>query len=273
MPIPQTLEKLDDIPETFRDSYKEVDGKYVLATVPGFKAQSDFEKVNEALRKEREDHKGTKTKYSVFGDKTPDDILAQLDRIDELEAAAKGKLNEEQISELVEKRLKPKLAPIERELGTYKTKLAEAESKIGEYTAKERQRAITDAVREAIGKSDGFQSAAVEDALLLAERVLEIDESGAVVTRDGVGVTPGVAPGVWLTEIQTKRPHWWGPTQGGGARGGTGSGVSGGKNPFSAEHWNLTEQGRLIQANRANAEQLAKAAGTKIGGGKPAPKK
>jgi hypothetical protein len=79
---------------------------------------------------------------------------------------------------------------------------------------------------------------------------------------------------VWLTEMQAKRPHWWGTTSGGGSRGNNGSGgPPSGNNPFSREHWNMTEQGKLIRTNRVRAEQLAKSAGTKIGGGMPALKK
>lgn len=133
---------------------------------------------------------------------------------------------------------------------------------------------IADAVRSAVGKSKGFQSSAVEDAITLAERVLEIDDSGNVVTKDGVGVTPGVGADVWLTEIQSKRPHWWGETIGGGASGNRGGASGyGGNNPWSHDHWNLTEQGRILTTDRKKAEQLAKSAGTSIGGKRPAPKK
>jgi hypothetical protein len=39
------------------------------------------------------------------------------------------------------------------------------------------------------------------------------------------------------------------------------------KNPFSKEHYNMTEQGRMIKEDRAKAEKFAKAAGAKL----PAP--
>ena len=35
----------------------------------------------------------------------------------------------------------------------------------------------------------------------------------------------------------------------------------------------MTEQGKLLKEDRPKAEQLARIAGTKIGGGRPAPKK
>jgi hypothetical protein len=113
----------------------------------------------------------------------------------------------------------------------------------------------------------------LEDALEVAGRMFEVDEDGKVVTKDEVGVTPGIDAVVWLTEMQNKRPHWWGTTSGGGSRGNNGNnGTTTGNNPFTREHWNMTEQGKLVKTNRARAEQLARSAGTTIGGGMPARK-
>jgi hypothetical protein len=106
--------------------------------------------------------------------------------------------------------------------------------------------------------------------LLLSDRVFEVEEgTNRVVTKDNVGVTPGIDPSVWFTDIQKTRPHWWGPSQGGGAGGNRGGAGDTSVNPFSHANWNLTEQGRLVQADRAKADQLAKAAGTTVGGPRP----
>ena len=91
--------------------------------------------------------------------------------------------------------------------------------------------------------------------------------------KEGLQSSQGLGPKDWLADIQKTRPHWWPESEGGGAggnRSGTGSFAN---NPFSLEHWNLTEQGKITVSDHARAEQLAKAAGTTIGGGKPAPKK
>jgi hypothetical protein len=108
----------------------------------------------------------------------------------------------------------------------------------------------------------------MDDVLMLGERVFEVTDDGAVVTRDGVGVTPGIAADIWLSEMQDKRPHWWPASTGGGANGGSGNNNFA-KNPFSREHWNLTEQGQAIRTDRAKADRMAQAAGTKIGAGLP----
>lgn len=271
MKLKSVYENQEDIPEGYADLFTEKSGKWIFTGVEGIKTQADVDTLSTALAKERKDHKATKDKLATFGDLDPEEVHTKLDRIAELEAAAGGKIDEAKINEIVEGRVKTKLAPIERELKKAKDELAEREAKITEFTQKERNRMISDVVTKAARESK-VRPEAIEDALMLAERVMDIDEAGNVVTKDGVGVTPGIDPATWLTEIQDKRAHWWPESSGAGALGNKGN-LNGGTNPFTAEHWNMTEQGRIFKENRARAEQLAKSAGTTIGGQKPAAKK
>ena len=271
MPIKAIVPTLDEVEEPFRSLYTERNGQFEITGIEGMRTQADVDRIQSGLIKERNDHKTLKERWAPLASHDPADILAKLDRYPELEQAAKGKLDENQIEEIVGKRLNSKIAPIERERDQLKVQLTEREHTIQQYEARERQRTIFDKVREA-GVSAKILPEAMEDALLLAERVFEVAEDGRVVTRDNVGVTPGIEASVWLTEMQSKRPHWWGPSSGGGARGSSGAG-GGNANPWSAEHWNLTEQGKIYTANPTKAEQMAKSAGTTIGGRKPEAKK
>jgi hypothetical protein len=272
MAIKAIIDKLEDVEEAFRPLYKEKNGKWEIE-VEGMKTQGDVDRLQTALTKERGDHKETKKKFDVFGDKKPDEVLAMLDRIPELELAAAGKLDDTKINELVEKRIGAKTGPLERKIKTLEQQTVEKDGKITEFTQREATRTIHDSIRDAVGKSSGFQGAALEDALLFGERHLSINEEGKVVTKDGVGVTPGIDSSVWLSEMQQRKPHWWGDTKGGGASGNKGGNANGGANPFARETWNMTEQGQLLKNNPVRAEQLAKSAGTTIGGGMPPPKK
>lgn len=268
MRLKAVVDSLDEVDEKYHDLYIERNGRFEIQ-VEGMKTPADVERVMISLTKEREEHKKTKEKLQAFGGLDPEEVLQKLDRFEELEAAAAGKIDDSKLNEIVEARLRSKLAPVERERAKLLEENQSLQSKVEQYQAKERQRTIHDAVRQAAMKVKVVDTA-IEDALLLAERVFEIDDSGAIVTKDGVGVTPGVAPEVWFTDMQHRRPHWWGPSQGLNSRGNNGSG--GGNNPWTAEHWNLTEQGRIVRENRTKAEQMAKAAGTRIGGPKPAAK-
>ena len=271
MALHAVVDNLDNVDAQYHDLYTEKDGKFYFTEVIGLKPQADFDRVHSGLTKERNDHKETKGKLNAFAALgNADEVLAKLDRIPELELAASGKLDEPAIEKLVTTRLATRLAPVERERDQLKTQLAEKDAVIVGFQGKERTRTITETLREA-AKKVGLLDTAFEDAALLGERVFEISEDGRVTAKEGMGCTPGVEPSVWLTEMQTKRPHWWGPSQGGGA---TGSGQKGGgTNPWSAEGWNMTEQGRIYNESSARAEQMAKSAGTTIGGKRPAAKK
>ena len=263
MKLKLTYSSVDEIPENFRDLYEEQNGTFRFAAIDGLKTQEDINKITIGLDKERKEHKETKSKLNpILGDRTPEEVLAQLDRIPELEASA-GKIDDDKVNAIVESRVKTKVAPLERELNQLKAKSAESEQLIQTYQSKEKQRSIHDAVRQVASKMKVLDTAQ-EDVLMLAERMFEVNEDGTVTAKDGVGVTPGVTPDVWLTEMQQKRPHWWPPTVGGGGKGsGQGGGVA--NNPFSAGHWNLTEQGNLVRnMGIEKASQIAKSVGVDI---------
>lgn len=269
MAIKAIIDSLDEVDEKYRDLYVEKNGKFE-AQIDGARSQADIDRLSSALKKERDDHKATREKYSFLSDLEPAKVQEMLDKYPELEAAATGKIDEVKLNQLLEGRLNSHTAPLKRELDKLRKESQDKDGLIDGYKTRDKQRAISDAVRQAAAKLK-VQESAIEDAILLGDRHFEMSEDGTIVTRDGVGVTPGVSAEVWLTDMQSKRPHWWGPSVGGGAGGQRGS-LGGGSNPWSAESWNMTQQGQILRENRSKAEQLAKAAGTTIGGPKPASK-
>lgn len=270
MAFKMVLDSLEGLPDEVAKEYVEKDGKFYIQ-VEGMKSQEDFNRLNTSLSAARTEAKGYKEKLSLLGDRKVEEVVELLDKIPELEAAAEGKLDDDKINAIVEGRIKSKIAPLEREVTTLKSENLELKSKVETFEVKEKTRTIHEQVREAAKKA-GVVEEAIEDALLLADRVFELDESGAAVVKEGANVTPGLQPTDWLSDLQTKKPHWWGPSGGGGA-GGNRNGGNIQNNPFTNEHWNLTEQGRLYKENPSRAETLAKAAGTTVGGPKPDPKK
>ena len=257
---------LDNVAEPYRGLYTEREGKFELTGVTGFKTQADIDRLQGALVKERNDHKTVRDRLGLFGDLDPEQIHAKLDRIDELEAAAGDKIDENKLNEMVETRLKTKLAPVERQLNTVVKERDDLVQVVGQYQEKERIASIHSSIRDGAGKTKVLPEA-VEDALLLAERVFEVNEDGSVTAKDGMGCTPGITPEIWFQELQSLRPHWWGPSQGGGAR--PGGGGNTGNNPWASETWNMTEQNRIYRENPQRAQQLARSAGTSIGGLQP----
>lgn len=262
MAIKTQYDTLDEIPEQYRDLFKEVDGKYVLTEVIGMKSQADIDRLQESLRKERSDHKAVKDKYAFLSDIEPDKLQEMIDRFPELEAAAGGN-SAEAVQKQVDAKLAAIKAPLERQIAKLQNELGETQTAVNQYKERETERKIVDAVTTAARKLK-VQDCAIEDAILTGRSHLMVDEDGNVVTRDGAPISAGLNAEVWLTEMQSKRAHWWGDSTGGGA-GGSKGGNAGANNPWSKENWNMTQQGQVYRENPQKAEQMAKAAGVTIG--------
>jgi hypothetical protein len=273
MSIKAVYDTKDQVPEQYLDLFEERGGKWHLQRIEGLVTEADLSRVQRSLTQEKDDHKTTKQTlegYKALGEL--EEVQQKLDKMPELEAAAKGKLDDAKIEEIVQGRIRSQLAPVERERDQLKTKLTETEQQGQTFQEKDRSRKIQDAIREAAVAAK-VRDTAIDDVLTIGERVFEITDDGKVVTRDGVGITPGIAPDVYLQEMQSKRPHWWPESEGSGANGNRGKGGTG-NNPFTREHWNMTEQGRILrEQGREKADQLAKSAGTVVGGGMPPEKK
>lgn len=271
-----THDKLEDVPEQYRDLYSEQDGKFTLTGIQGLKTQADIDRQQSALTKERDEHKETKGKLHVWGDLKHDEVTQKLDRFTELEVMAKGNRDEmdAKLEELTEARVKTRLSPVERENTNLKKDFTALEAEVFSLRTEKTKRVIDDAVRVATIANKTIPEAEA-DILMLANVVFEVSEDGkSVLTKENpYGVTVGLSPDIWLTDMQEKRPHWWPSTVGGRAKG---SGPGGGfaNNPFTRENWNVTEQGRVFTTQgKEKAEQMAKVAGTTLGGQKPPEKK
>jgi hypothetical protein len=271
MAFKMVLDSLDGLPEEVAKEYVEKDGKFHIQ-VEGMKTQEDVNRIQQALTAERNAHTELKTKIkTTFGEEKFEDIRQKLDKLPELEAAAAGNLDETKIATIVEGRLKAKTAPLERQLETFKAENTALKEKVATYETKEKGRTIADQIRAEAAKAKMLDGA-IEDAVFLGSNMMELQEDGVAVVKAGTPYTEGLSAKDFIAQLQEKKPHWWAPSVGGGA-GGNRGGPSASNNPFSHENWNLTAQGKLIQSDRARAEQLAKAAGTTIGGKRPAPKK
>lgn len=277
MKIKLSYKTRDELPKGMEELYDEVDGEFRLTGVEGIKTQDDVTRVQQSLANERKDHKKTKDALAALTAVLPEGMTAEqlvekLDQIEELEAqvaASKGKTDDEAINRIVETRVKRALAPIERERDQLKVKVTELGGQVETLTTEKKTGKIDNTLR-GIAAELKVIGPALDDVLLHGRTIFELDEDGRVVTKDGVdGVTPGLDPKGWLTDMQQKRPHWWAMSEGGGAHG-SGKGMPAGGNPWSSKSWNMTEQGKYIREHGMDkAQQLAKQAGTVVGGPQP----
>lgn len=259
-----------DIPEGFASLYTEKDGKWVLTGVKGMKTQADVDRASQAKQREVDAHKETKKKLAAFqdafGELDEDGIHELADEVDGLRAGGKGlKEGSPEFEAAVEKAAARKTGPLERQITTLTREKTEAEQARDAAQAEIKTGKIKDAVREQLTALKVLPEAQ-EDALMYAERLFDVAEDGAIVTKDGVGVTPGLTAKDWLSDLKGKKPHWWPASEGAGSGGGGGRGGGSADNPWSKAGWNLTRQGAYIREHGEEAgARMAQAAGSKVG--------
>ena len=262
-------ESEDDLPDSIdpRELYVERDGKFVL-DADGVKTQVDIDKLQNALKKERDDHRGTKSKVKSYGDLTPEAITEMQDELEELRAAPgqKGRPSEETINKLVEARVAKEKRELEKQLKLKTDENVALTGEVTELRGKDKKRRLKDTITDLTRGEKGLKirPEALEDAELYAERIFDENEDGQFVTKEGVGVEPGQSPRELFVGIQTdgKRPHWFQETQGAGA-GGNGKGGGGkhtGPNPFDKKTFNITVASGMMKADPIQARRLINAA-------------
>ena len=257
MGLKYELPSLDEIDESLQQFYIQSNDKYVF-DIEGVKPIEEFNKVQGALQKERNDTKALKAKLQAFGELDPTEVQSQLARIAELEAAAAGKFDEAKMEESTNLRVEAKLRPILAEKDQLLAKVSDLENKLGQFEKLETQRSMEAEFKSKmkVAKIDPIFE---ETILLKAEKLFSKTDDNTFATTDGLFLNFDT----WLSQQQTNYPHWWGRSEGGGSRG---SGAAGyvGQNPFEGGVFgNVTEQMRLERENPALAAQLKKMAEAK----------
>lgn len=298
MTMQYTLASLDHLDEALHSHYTEQDDGTFVLSIEGhnFKTEEDVTRVQEALRKERDNHKETKTKLRAFGtidadglsDKLarleefgeldPGEVQDKLDKFVEMEAVfdADGNLKDEKIEALVNARAETRVKKAEREKerdvtkmqkerDELKTQLDDANSQITVLRNENIKRSISGEIGGAIDAIEGFLPAAKKDAIALGEALFHIEDN-KVVARDSSGLETGTTPKDWLMASKETRPYWFGESKGGGSRPGRGTeSTVGSDNPWSKDQWNFTQQSRIMRESPEKAEKLAKAVGSRVG--------
>ena len=286
MPKIKTLyDKAEEIPEGYAELYTERNGHFELTGVEGVKTQSDIDRVQEGLRKEKADHKTTKEKLTKFGDLDPERVTEQLSELEatkaQLDAAIKdGTVDPKKTEAAVDAAVKRALGPVEREktqlqrdLDAARKTIVEKDGKVVELETGIKQSKIEGALRDAAIAAKVVPTA-IDDAVFVSARLFELTEDGRVLTRDNVGVAPGLEPKDYYKDAQERRPHWYPQSVGGGSRGGgPGGGADRGANPWTKEGWNITKQGQTLRTvGKEKAAAMAAVAGVALGATKPAEK-
>ncbi len=271
--LKSVLEKLDDIPEEQHQFYEEKDGKYILLVDrledhPGLNTlTTSLAKLKEERKRFSEELKALREKASLVPDDfNPEELATLRAKIEEYENNKdRGGPDQKTMADAVAARklLEQKIAGMEKSAAAdaekYKEQIARRDKKIENMLIDE---GLTKSLIEA-GVSKEYLRAA---KALLAKDVKVVEEDGdysAIVTTDAGDYDIDRYVTDWVASDEGK-PFVPAPK---GADAGTQKPFKIGsdtKNPWSKQHWNLTEQGRLFRTDRAKAEKLAKAEGHKL---------
>lgn len=227
---------LEGLPETvaITDLYEQDDeGKYrFVPKIEGMKPASELDRVMEALRKEKGDHKKVKDRYRAFGDRDPDEVLAQLDEIEELRSKleAQGDLPDDKIDEIVNKRIGGIKAPLERSISSLTEERDAALADSAEKAKKLNDLIIGQKLTELASKHCNPE--VQRDVVEIGRSYLVVDDEGNVVTKDEAPIPAEE----WIRAQLEDRNHW--NKESGGGNGGRGPQGGGRRkaNPFSADN-------------------------------------
>ena len=252
MPLKFKFKSKDEIPADHLPLYAEREGGWVL-DVEGAVEKSkldEFRNTNVSLLKERDDLK------KRFEGIDPDEVRKLADEKRRLEEAAQLKAGE------VEKVLEARVKSLK---GDFDKQLSAVNSDREALTARLMAIQIDQGV-VGVATKRGLRPTALPDITARARGVFRlVNGVPQAFEADGQTVRPGkdgVAPMTldeWVDAQVSEAPHLFESNAGGGAAG-TGSGGVGtktpGKNPFSKETWNLTEQMRLQKTDPNLAGRL-----------------
>ena len=260
----------EDIPAEFVSLFTERNGKWEIQ-VEGIKTPGDTERLQRALDSERENHRDTRNslrKFDWVGDLNEDSIQTLRDENEDLKVHQGSGPSPEEIDEkvrkLAETQVERALRKPTKELEGLRAEVSAHRNAISLHEAAGAQRAIRDHVDSALNGKDAIPvvKGSIEDIVPFAQRIMTINERGEVVTKEGVGVPPGIPFGELLSDLKAegKRPHWFVQSQGAGAGGGSGGSNFGGNNPFAEESFNMTAIAKIVAADKPKALAMARQA-------------
>ncbi len=241
MALAMLLDSIEDLDESQKTLYKEVNGKYQL----DLEGYEDPAGLKSALEKERlsakESNKLVKELQLKYKDIDPEKVKTLLSRIEndaEAKLLAEGKLDE-----VVQGRTEKLRVELEKRVSEADLKADAANQR----TSKFEQRVLDNNIRAAASTA-GLHAHAIEDALIRARTIFRLDDNGDPVQLDADGqVVFGkdgkspFNPGEWLEEMKDKAPHWFPVGNSGGGAGG-GTGEKSGKKEIPREQFDAMSQ-------------------------------
>jgi len=273
MKLQATYDQKEDIPEQYVDLFKQKGEKWCIE-IEGVTTEANVQRLEFSLQKERTENAKLREEAKLHG-KTPEEVQTLIEELEAAKATIESggdKKTEEQIEKIVEARVRTKVGPLERQVQKLTKERDDSVGATLKLTDEIKTGKIELAIRAAAEKAKVIPSA-IGDLVMRGKpqfELIEQDGKVSVVTKDGIGVTPGLGPDGWIEELAPLAQHYWPANVGAGAGGG---GLTLGiteKNAWTKANWNMTEQGQIFKKyGSEKTQQLAKAAGSFVGATKP----
>lgn len=268
------LPNLDDLDEGLHDFYVEQDGKFVL-DVEGVDDHPSVVALKNALERQKSDRRKMADDLTKLKDKLgkipedfdPEAYQTAMNELEELRNNPNRKPDEKERQELVaaRKSLEQKITNLEK---AHKELVDKKDGELKKRDTKIHSLLIDDGLTKALVEAGvGKEYLKASKALLRGDCTV-IEEDGdyrAVVESDVGQLDIGRYVTDWVASDEGK--VFVPPARGGDADNKgkpTARPMATDKNPWSKEHHNLTEQGRILREDRSKAEKLAKAAGQSL---------
>jgi hypothetical protein len=241
MKIQGSYDSVGDVPQEFKDSFTEVDGKFVLTGSIETKDTADYKEV-------------LKLKQSSFDDmhKLKEQLKAETQakteiqsKLEVVELQIKDGADPAKLQELVETKVKVQTEELTKQL-------AEANEKNGEFQNKIYGNEKADFVNGIVGS---FSDTVKDDAKFMLNQIFERQADNTYLTKEGLGLEAGLNAEQATAKLLETRTHWQKQNTSDGASGG-GEGGATGKNPFAKDSFNRTEQHKMMLDNPALAKTM-----------------
>lgn len=214
MGIELEYDGVDSIPEmSVKELFTEKEGKMVFTGIEGMKTQKDVDSLQEALRKERNDHGQLKESFKLFDGLDADLARKAIEENEVLKLKQKDGIN----SEEVQRYLKDKL---DSGLSDSKKTIEELTNQLNEYKFKEEKASHTSFINGLVKDS------VAEDMVdLVAMNLLSMSEkdlAGEYVTNGSGGFEKGLPLKGVVASMLEKNPRLMKQNTSGNGTGGTG---------------------------------------------------